>query len=286
MQRSRRRTLPPALLAFALLTAAAAPARADFFSTLAAGALTVCAVADTPFTIYDIAVAAKGQVPSTGWAAAEIAVSVPQVLGFQTLLAIADVEKDKDDTPLSFLALVPAIGTTSMLVHGSWATSNPRVRPGLLAIGSPMIAADMSFTITAIAHAYSRRLTSRPLAVAQIAFTLPQLIAGATILRRDDPAMLPTERNTWIAITAWSSVLVAHGVASAIVGSKREISSASSDPDPEPEPDDDPAPRAPQPPPPGDRKAPLYVPASIRVGPTMVSDGVARGPGIGVVGVF
>jgi len=287
-----RRTLVALLVASGASLTAATPARADDIGdTLIKGTLFLCAIVDVPFTIYDIVIDAKRQVPSTGWAAAQIAAMVPQVLITQTFLAITDIQ-GKEDEPAAALALVPAFGSTTLLTWASWGVNNPRVPPGLLAGGSPLVAADLTFSGLAIAHGVSGQFSSRPIGVAQMAITLPQIIAGATVLRRNDPAMLPTVRNTWITLTTWSSVLFAHGVASTILGGHRPKStsdtttSTTTDTQPEPEPEGEPAPR-PRLGPQGDpKKPPLLVPAMIQVAPTMVTDGVARAPGLAVVGVF
>ena len=97
--------------------------------------------------------------------------------------------------------------------------------------------------------------------------TTPQLIT-ATYLGATSP---PSSRAGWIALSAWSGGLFVHGLASSIAGSHGDISTPLPAPPPEPPPSSRP---------------PLMVPASLRVGPMLVTDGVASVPGIGVSGVL
>jgi hypothetical protein len=112
--------------------------------------------------------------------------------------------------------------------------------------------------------AFQGRLVNRIAGITQMVLTVPQVIAGSYQL-----ATTPDDRALWITVTAWSGALFVHGLASAIKGKLHKQNE----------------PLCPPPPPPPE-KPPLMVPVSIQWSPAMVSDGIARGPGLGIYDVF
>lgn len=230
--------------------------------------LIACAIADATFATYDIVVAAKGELPSRGWAIAEIVATAPQTLLFNG--AFYGLSAHEDD-PYIVLLSVPLTGITALTTHGIWGVASTKVSPSALAGVSSAIGVNTHFLGYDITRAVNGKLGSRPMGIAQMIMTTPQTVIGAVEI-----ANAKTNQGAWIGLTAWSGALMLHGLASAIWGARHE------DPPPPPEP-----PPSPPPEPPGDRtKPPLMVPASIQFGPTMVTDGIARAPGVGIVGVF
>jgi hypothetical protein len=228
-------------------------------------------IADLTFTTYDLVVAGQGELPSKGWAIAETAFTVPQTLILNPLFA--GLEASEKDSPALLFLMVPTMGVSVLTTHGIWSLTSSSVHPGTLAGVSGFIGANATMTIGAVSMAWNGRLSNRWVGVAQIVCTLPQVILGGYEIGTRAP-----DRAGWIGLTAWSGTLLLHGIASAIWGGRR---SHGDDTPPLP-----PLPPA-DPPPEGDpEKPPLLVPASIHFAPTMLSNGIARTPGLVVGGVF
>ena len=255
------------LLGMAIVTTAAAPARAsDGLTTFVTTVILAVVIPDVVFATYDIAVAGKGELPSAGWSIAETIITAPQtVLGNSFY---ATVQSDQySEAPIQLLTMIPSIGVTILSTHGIWSTATTNVRPGVLAGSSVAVGANIVLTTGVLASASSGRFSGRPIGIATMLFTAPQ-VAATSYLAATNPS---STRAGWIALSAWSGTLFVHGLVSTIRGHGSDAV----------------PPEAAPPSPPGpDSRSPLLVPASLRLGPTVVSDGVATAVGIGVSGAL
>ena len=287
MQTTWRRALA-GLVGIGIVTTAAAPARASSSveSTLAL-VLGGIVITDIVFATYGIAVAGKGELPSPGWTIAETVFTVPQTVAANIFYG-AIAGKDDDDA-VRVLALIPTMGVSILSTHGIWGTASTTVRPGVLAGSSIAVGANIALSTGAIAAAGNGHLSGRAVGITTMLLTAPQ-VAAASVIAANSPS---SDRAGWIALSAWSGTLFVHGLVSAIRGH------GSNDPQPAIEPDSAPPPQPPSPPPPANapppfrppplvpnNRLPLMVPESLRVGPTIVTDGVATAMGIGVSGVL
>jgi hypothetical protein len=271
------------LVGIGIVTTTATPARAsdDIVPVLFAVAAGIV-ITDIVFAGHGISVAGKGELPTQGWAVAETAFSIPQTAAGNLVLATV-MAKERDEGALQVLTLLPTIGVSILSTHGVWATATTNVRPGVLAGSSIAVGADVALTTGVLASALNGRLSGRPIGVTTMLFTAPQ-IAAASYLAATSPS---SSRGGWIGLGAWSGALFLHGLVSTIYGHGGRGSDPELPPPPPPPPPPPLPAKAPPPPPfvPEDRP-PLMVPEALRVGPTVVSDGVATAVGIGVSGVL
>lgn len=245
------------LLAIAL-AAAPRPARADVPNLVpliaVGGAIAVaCLAADVTFTAHDAMVAGRDELPTHGWSTAEMVVTAPQMLLLNG--GLAAVASRPNSQVLQLALVFPAVWTTSLTTHGIWGLATDEVRPYNLLGVSPAIGANTTFTTVALVSAIQGKLPTPALGVAQMVLTLPQTIAGTY-----QAVTHERERDLWIGLAAWSGALFLHGTAAVIWGPRR----------PPPETDD----------------ASLFDPARLQLGPTVVSDGIARVPGVAAFGRF
>jgi hypothetical protein len=273
-----------ALVGIGIVTTAAAPARASSVESTLALVLGGVVITDIVFATYGISVAGKGQLPSQGWAIAETVFTVPQTVAVNVLFGTF-AGKDDDDDALRVLALVPTMGVSILTTHGIWATSTTNVRPGVLAGSSIAVGADIALSTSALSAAMNGHLVGRPMGITAMLLTAPQVATASYLAATSAPG----DRAGWIGLGAWSGALFVHGLVSTI------RSHGSRDPEPANEPFPAPPPpplllpaKEPPPPPPlvPDNRPPLMVPESLRIGPTIVSDGVATAMGIGISGAL
>jgi hypothetical protein len=260
------------VLCAALLTARPHTARADTVGPAIAFAV-VCALAVWDVTVfgYDTKTVADGHLPSKGWAIAETAVGVPQaVLGNALYIAVAGDADPKEGTNVALLLL--PIGLTSMATHGVWGAATTTVRPAALYGYSPLIGTNIALTAATVGEAARHRLHGLPVGIAQTVLTAPQVALGAVQIAHD-----PANRGIWIGHTAWTTALLAHGIASIVVAAQEEPPPPPPEPPPRrPRNDDEDE----------DDRPPLHVPSSFHVVPGVVTDGVARAPGVVITGQF
>jgi hypothetical protein len=273
------------LVGIGIVTTAATPARASDADGLLAALVVVAAgivITDVVFAAHGISVAGKGELPDNGWSIAETVFTIPQTVAGNLIVATV-VSKDDEDA-LQVLGLLPTIGVTILSTHGIWGTATTNVRPGVLAGSSIAVGADIALTTSVLARTVNGRLSTRAVGVTTMLFTGPQ-VAAASYLAATSPA---SDRGGWIALSAWSGALFVHGLVSTIAGHRSsDFGPVEAPPPPPPPPIPLPTPPVKAPPPPlemPDNRPPLMVPESLRIGPMMVTDGVATAMGIGVSG--
>lgn len=275
------------LLGLAIVSTATVPARASgdsIFNTLVVVAAGIV-ITDVVFAAHGISVAGKGELPTAGWSIAETVFTVPQTVASN--IFVSTVLLKDDDDGVHAAALIPTIGVTILTTHGIWGTAvseSHAARPGVLAGSSIAVGADVALTTSILACTFAGKLSGRPVGILNMVFTAPQ-VAAASYLAATTPA---SDRAGWIGLSAWSGALFVHGLVSAIHGhgdSQSDPVEAPSPPPPDPLPTPVNTPPAPLPLVP-DNRPPLMVPESLRVGPTIVTDGVATAVGIGISGVL
>ena len=273
MRSGVRRQAISAALSLGILAGLERPARADTDGgTVAAVAVVVgFVIADITFGVYDIGSAANGSLPAKPWAIAEAVVTTPEAVVAGGLLGVFSNERAWETDPRTLLLVFPASVFGSLSAHGIWGAATDRIPPAVLFGASPLIGTNVALTSFAIGRAAFGHLGGRPFGVLETVLTAPQVALGGVQASRD-----AANRPGWIALSAWSGALLVHGIASIIAGPHET-------PPPEP-----PPPPPPRPTPPEEEKPPLKVPYpyTIRFGPMLVTDGVARAPGMGVVGAF
>jgi hypothetical protein len=245
-----------------ILTTTAAPAHAfSGVADLYLYTLVITSLPDAALGTYGIVVAARGELPARGLSIAETAVAAPQMAFYSTFYA-AYQGKEDDQGSIPMVLLIPTVATSILSTHGIWSLATTRVRPGVLAGGSIAVGVDAALTTGVVASTLSGQLSGRAIGVTTLVLTAPQVAVGG-YLAATTPA---SDRAGWIGLTAWSGALFLHGLASTIRGHRANVSLPRSSAAAE-----------------GPR---LLVPGSIRVGPTVVTDGVASAPGLGVSGVL
>lgn len=268
-----------ALIALLVMSLVVAPRRAHadaapFGPVFAvAGAIVLAAfVVNTVFTVHDVNDAAHGDAPTTGWATPEIIVAAPQALLLDIGLSYAS--RDERPSPgLQGFLLVTGSWTSALAAHGIWGVAHPETEPLTLFGGATSVGVDTMLFTTDLSCAIEGHLAPRVVGVGAIFLTMPQVVTSA--YRASKTA--GSERSEWIALTAVSGTLFAHGVASAILGKAGSEG---------PEPDELPPPPPPPPdgyPPPRTLKRAVrlhYPKPTLRVAPGMLSG--ALGPGYGV----
>lgn len=220
------------------------------------GALALAALAvNTAFTVNDLGAAGRGERPANGWIVAETVVAPIETVAAQALLAaaLASADRDGDDAIGPLVGVFPTLWVTTMATHGVWSTANKALDTTALGTLPLPIAADATFTVLAISEGAHGRLIHRKLGVAEALLTAPTIAFGAYRIARVEDA-----RNEWIALTAWSSALFVHGVLSTAFGPSASRAA---------------------------RAARAAWPA-LRLGPIVVGDRFAHGPGFAVGAAF
>ncbi len=276
------------LAGLGIVTTAASPAHAlDQIEGYFVAAIVVTAIPVVTFATYDIAVAGKGDLPSRGWSIAETALTMPQTILGHAFTAGLQASGNDEDSALHVAVLLPTIGFSILSTHGIWSTATTNVRSSVLLGTSAAVSADAALTTGVLARTFTGHLSSRAVGITGMVFTAPQ-VAAASYLAATGPS---SSRGGWIALGAWSGGLFVHGLVSAIAGNHGEDSAPPLPPPAPPDLPSSPPPPpgqapSPSPPPPPNNRPPLMVPESLRVGPMIVTDGVASAPGIGVSGVL
>jgi hypothetical protein len=120
-------------------------------------------------------------------------------------------------------ALYPSLLTTSMFAHGIWslASAPDKPPPHTRFFGSAAIGINATLTLSAIGALFSNdHIFDRPTGIAEVALTLPQVVVGSVGL-----GVYPEDRGVWAGYTAWSGLLLTHGVLSiALRGEDRSSS--------------------------------------------------------------
>ncbi len=214
------RTAIAALSFVAAGAAARTAAASDDEAILAGAAVLGFGAADMVFANYDVLHALRGERPSRGWAIAETAVTAPQAIVLNVVVAVGAGERD-GDIPVTWL-LLPTIGVTAMSMHGSLSAGVGRddLDPAAALGFSFAIATDLALTAGALGPAVRGELAHRGPATAAIVLSLPVVALGGYFTARDDE-----NRAAWVALTAWSSALLVHGAVSLLKG-RDDVSAA------------------------------------------------------------
>lgn len=263
------RTVLGAAAAVGVLAGAAGEARAgDGAAIGVATTLGVMALADLSFAVYDLKAAADNHLPRDGFVIAETILTVPQTLLFNAALLGFATSKGFESDLATFLGTIPTAGVTALTIHGIWALVEETAAPDTLAGVSVLVGTNFSLSMSALGRGFTGRLHSRPVGVMEMVLSAPGV--GVSIY---ESTIERPQRELWLGLAAWSGVLFVHGAISAFRGM---------DKDREPEPPSPPPEEAPK----LQRAARFFKPASFTLGPSMLSDGVTRMPGVVAAGTF
>lgn len=213
-------------------------------------------VVDVTFTIHDASLQWQDQGQSTGWAIAESVLTVPQAGVLNYGISWAHSKGDNDDiVAMDALAVIPSVWTSQLATHGIWSLASDKVRLGDLYGVSWAIGANLTFTVGAVSGVFGKRLGGPIFGIMEMVGTTPSIAVGLyRSLGRVD-----ADQSAWIALTAWSSVLWLHGLASTVIPTpKKKI----------------------------DENKQQARSLPFTAFPTVVSDGYQRMPGLGIRGLF
>lgn len=232
--------------------------------------------ADIAFAAHGLDGAMKNNLPRDDWLTAQTIVVAPQSLALSTLLTGFNAAKDDDVALLaSAIGYVPTACVNALTTHAIWGMSDreSKIPADALAGVSTLIGINATVSLAAIGRLSRGHLHSRGIGILSSVLTMPGTIVGVY-----ESTVQRPEQGQWIALTAWSGVLLVHGIASAVTSDDRTY-------------DDDPPPPPPPPPPPMEgpvlqRAAKREAPPSFTLAPTFLTDGVARMPGVMAVGTF
>jgi hypothetical protein len=268
--RPPRRFLPRAcvtLLALALVLAPARRAQAgDMFEDIATAILATLVVGgvvvgtDVAFTVHDAAVTASGEHSSKGWSVAETIVMTPQALAFNAGVVAMAASGDMKKEAASAFLVIPAAWTGAMATHGMWSLASDKVNPGMLYGVSWAVGANLAFSSGAIASAFKKELPGLTFGVIEVVGTVPSLAVSASQLA--NPTVEP--KAGWALLSVWSGALLVHGTASIVAGFKQRLKEEKEE----------------------EKQKDNQWTSRVYFAPTLLSDGVARVPGIVAGGAF
>jgi hypothetical protein len=189
-----------------------------FFNFLIGATLVVGAVVLVPgvvFTGNDVATAAENKPSGDGWYIGEAIYGVPVGLGLDIYAGYSGHTKGGGAGTTVATAL--GMWTNTLLVHGVWAKSadvvHPRPQLGL----SAAIGANFALTSAALGVLTGGSRNTVPFGVLQIVGTAPTVVVGIRALADREVG----DKPAWAALTAWSGVLLAHGVTNVALGLAR-----------------------------------------------------------------
>lgn len=221
--------------------------------------------ADIAFAANGLLAADRGYLARDGWIVAQTIVTAPQTLVFNTLLFGFNTSESRTAGDLAMLVgLIPTIAVSALTTHGIWAAADGAAPADALAGVSVLVGTNIALTSGTLGRAFTGRLHSRWAGVVEMVATAPGVGIGVY-----ESSFTRDQQGAWIALTAWSGGLFVHGLASAIAGQTDESDWKKEDEERE---------RALK------RAAGWRLP--VMVAPSVVSDGVARAPGVMVSGVF
>jgi hypothetical protein len=223
----RRRAVLLVLAAIALVTIPARRASAGVVDEIAAatvsgvfaiGASPAVAVAGTTFTAHD-ALAAKRPPPADhGWCVAEAAVATPLAVGYSLLMSWYFHDGKVDHPFLTAVFVLPSAWMSGLAIHGFWGLNAPETDPRLLLGGSLAAGANLALTVGALAAGVDGRLPGWAFGAYEMALTAPSIAVGTYELVAPGRPYKPA----FAGLTAWSTVLFAHGIASVVMGVKAQ----------------------------------------------------------------
>jgi hypothetical protein len=213
----RLRYVAVGLVALTLALTPARRARADGLGGVAeifvGGVVLVGAVvvAGVVFTANDAYRAGNDEPSSSGWHIGEAVHGVGAGLGFD--IAAGVMGHDEGGGGGTTFTTFVGMWASTLAVHGIWGqvdASHPRPQLGI----SAAIGANLALTSGAIGVLSSGSRSTVPFGVLEILATTPALVVGIRTLADRDRG----DKPAWAALTAWSGVLFAHGVAAFTVG--------------------------------------------------------------------
>lgn len=206
----------------------------------------------TAITITDLVFSIGGERQPKEWAITKIWVCAPQTVLYHGLsfgFSYGDEER------IAALTTLMGASTGAMTTSGIWSLADD-IDPASLYGISWAIGANTAFTSMALGDLFgSRRRRMRALGIVEMASMVPTMAVSA--FRLTDPT---SSRPAWGALAGWSGLLFVHGLVATVVEKKRSG--------------------------PTEPKEEKSAASQIQFGPTLVTDGSRRVPGLMIGGVF
>lgn len=188
------------------IACASAPGRAAAhtpnFSDGEVAVILVAFLSDLTFTVVN-AVAATNDSRHDAWVIPQAVLSTPQAI----LFGVVEYDDDKDFIPVAMPIVINQL--TAFSIYG---LASPRVSTTALYGLSWGIGADAALTNNAVSHALGGMFVKRSTAITELVFAVPQLAVAGYALH--SPEDFPRQRAAVLALGAWSSALLVHGVLS------------------------------------------------------------------------
>ncbi len=170
------------------------------------------AAADVAFGVHAAQLYVERDEADQAWAIAEVAAGVPQALFFQAFNSFFLVQ-EHGDHGVKLIMPVPTMITTAVAIHGIWSLARPDEAPGLLFVGSSMIAVNSTWTVMRLTNLLGGELRPWEIGWVQMVSTGPMVAWGAAEAARQE-----SFRSGWIGLTLWSGALFAQGAAGVLIG--------------------------------------------------------------------
>ncbi len=171
-------------------------------------ALTALTALDLSLVVYDTVLVIGGNRPSTPGAIVEVAAVGPQALILGVGTTLLAIEARKGDRMLPVAIAAPTMVTHALTTHGIWSLADDHVEPNELFGVSSAVGINAGLTYAILGAAGEGELSNRPMAWSQLILTAPIMAVGGY------KSVVSSDRFGWIALTAWSTGLFAHGAAS------------------------------------------------------------------------
>ncbi|MFO0611742.1 MAG: hypothetical protein U0414_04075 [Polyangiaceae bacterium] len=182
--------------------------------TLAIVTSSVVVLADASFTTVDGVAATKRQELGVGFSATEAIVATPQALGFALAPFFFDISRWEPGETLGLLIPFQA-WSAALATHGFWSLApNAVEQPGRVGV-SFLVGANWALTTTAFGCLSWGKGSPGALAALEIGFSTPEAVLA--IERAVDD---PDHGAEWGALSAWSLVILAHGIGSAFTAKR------------------------------------------------------------------
>ncbi|NUP13559.1 MAG: hypothetical protein HOW73_46580 [Polyangiaceae bacterium] len=184
--------------------------------TLTIATSTVVILADIGITAVVSVDAARGLDSDQGLHLVEIGVAAPQALLFAAAPFFFDIDEWKPEE--NMLLLFPFTAWSgALLTHGIWSLSSTEVEP-LTRLGvSGLVGLNWALTTEGVACLSRGKAAPQEIAIAEVVVG-----AGETALSIERAVSVKDASLEWGLLAGWSAVILGHGIASLVIGTKSE----------------------------------------------------------------
>jgi len=168
--------------------------------------------ADVAFGIHATRLYIEREEADQPWAIAQVAAGAPQALFFQAFNSFF-LPYERGDHEVKLILPTPTMVTTAVAVHGVWSLARPDESPGLLFVGSSMVAVNSTWTLMRVNNLLGGELRPWEIGWVQMLSTGPMVAWGAAEAARQE-----SFRAGWLGMTLWSGALFMQGAAGVFIG--------------------------------------------------------------------